>query len=64
MTTATATTTATGSWIAVRAGPNWRVWNPTTCQYHRGDNGAVRVYRDADPALRRAAKLNEREAER
>ena len=48
-------------WIAVHAGPNWRVWNTETKSYHRGTDGAVRVYRDADPAQRRAEKLNERE---
>ena len=62
MTTTTATTTtATGPWTAVHAGPNWRVWNTETKSYHRGTDGAVRVYRDADPAQRRAEKLNERE---
>ncbi len=55
------TTTTTGSWIVVRAAANWRVYNTATGQYHRGTDGAVRVYRDADPAEKRAAKLNKRE---
>jgi len=51
-------TTATSSWTAVRAGPNWRVYDTVTGRYHRATDGAVRVYRSAGPAERRAAILN------
>jgi len=53
------TTTATiGSWVAVHAGPNWRVWDTATGRYYRGVDGAVRVFRASGPAERRAAILN------
>lgn len=55
------TTTATGPWIVVPVAGNCRIFNMLTGEYHRGDNGAVRVYRDAETAESRAAKLNERE---
>jgi len=46
------------NWVVIRAGPNYRVYNTVTCDYHRGTNGAVRVYADHDPAQRRANTLN------
>ena len=48
----------TGNWIAVHAGRNYRCYNARTGQYHRGSNGAVRVYTTREPAQRRADRLN------
>lgn len=56
------TATAAGNWVVIRcpswAGPNYRVFNTVTHDYHRGTNEAVRVYRDYAPAQRRADALN------
>ena len=46
------------NWVVIRAGPNYRVYNTVTCAYHRGAYHSVRVYRDYDPAQRRADALN------
>jgi len=48
------------NWIPIHAGRNWRVFNTRTCQYHRGSNGAVRVYTTRQPAQHRADRLNNR----
>jgi hypothetical protein len=56
------TTTATGSWAVIHVAGNHRVFNTVTRTYHRGTDGAVRVYRAADPAERRAEILNSHKA--
>jgi hypothetical protein len=47
-------------WAPLRIAGNWRVVRNAgpKAEYHRGDNGAVRVYRDEAPAQRRADILN------
>lgn len=47
-----------GNWTVIRAAHNYRVFNARTGEYHRGSNGAVRVYTSREPAQRRAARLN------
>jgi len=51
-------------WEVLRHVANWRVvrnLGPKT-EYHRGSNGAVRVYSELEAAENRAAKLNAQEA--
>jgi len=54
------TTAITDEWAVVRHVSNRRVVRNAgpKAEYHRGDNGAVRVYRDEAPARRRADILN------
>ena len=50
--------TTTGDWAIVRAVRNWRVWNISTGQYHRGSDRCVRVYAGEEAAQARRDKLN------
>jgi hypothetical protein len=49
-----------GNWVPIRHVTNWRVVrNPgPKAVYHRGTDGAVRVYAGFDAAQTRANKLN------
>ena len=69
--------TTTGPWIVVQTvhcrvwneqtivvqTVHCRVWNEQTREYHRGENGNVRVYLERGPANRRAEIKNRKEQE-